>query len=1122
MTPGVVATDFTVPDNLPLISQGDVGTAAIWTNTMYKIQDMITQISPTGFAASIADIHASLNGAQQAQAAALASQTAATTSEQHAKTSETNAKTSETNAAASAAAALASQNAAKTSETNGGNSAAAALASQNAAKTSETNSKTSETNAAASAASSSTRANDSNTSAVAAAASAAQVQAMLHSMNAVWLGDKTADPTVDNNGDALVNGTRYFNTAMNPMRTRVYNNGAWQDENLDAEQATASAQQSAAAASGSATAASNSQAAAATSEGNAKTSETNSAASAAASLASQNAAKTSETNAAASASQALGAVSAVNGMLELDVSAQDVTLTTAQAGNGLFRFTGTWTGARTITFPNTPHPFVAENLRTGGGTGTLVIAATGKAPNVSLLAGKPASLFCDGTGIYATTSSPGLGYSNVASAAVDTTLSLSNVGGLFIQTGAGKKATLPPAATIPQGLGVTVQLAAAGILALSGTDTITGITAPYTGAVGDTFFCISDGTSNWKLQTYSNKASPTFDTSVAAPKVLANTTDNNTDTIQAGGSISAKAAGGTVRLEGAGASVPAKLTALALGLALVTADASAITFSPNATEAARFTAAGRLLIGTTTDDAASIIQAKGIVRSITGGFQFPDGTVQTTANGVTAPVSTPVTPVAGATVIPTNGYNQGFVQLFKNNGRMIPGVDFTTPDGVNINLTVAATGRDRYEYLTSVIYSPSVAFQPTSYSTTLAVGASTITTPYNVGCFWVFKNNGKLIPTRDYTGTDGATIALVNASDNATDVYEVVTFTPFAVNGMLPLTGGTMTGDIKRSGGAGTNRSIFWQTAGSSRWELGASNVAEAGSNAGSDLFVNRYNDAGTYVDTPLTINRSTGLITLGTLSVAGVATINGAATFNSTTTMTGKLTITAGGMSVTGTVGFSARPLFGAATPWDTANLPNPQTALGYTPINKAGDSGIGSLSISAVTSANYNVGSGGVLLMYDTGGTGAIGFRTGGTPKFFSMDAGGNGNALNGSWVNGSDVRLKTNIETIDDALAKVCAMRGVYYEKKDDPGVRHVGVIAQETQDVFPEVVYHVPVAAPIPDPDSGEVHQPLEHDDYLGVSYGNLAGPLIEAIKILAAQNKALTQRVEALEAQQAKA
>ncbi|MFT4064264.1 beta strand repeat-containing protein [Paraburkholderia sp.] len=221
MTNGVVATDFTVPDNLPLISQGDVGTAAIWTNTMYKIQAMISEINPTGFAASIADIHASLNGAQQAQQAAAASQTAAATSasaalasQNAAKTSETNAKTSETNAASSktaaassATAAAASQTASKTSETNSASSASAASSSQAAAassstsaansasaaggsataaassasaaktsetnaKTSETNSKTSETNAAASAAAALASQNASKTSETNAAGSA--------------------------------------------------------------------------------------------------------------------------------------------------------------------------------------------------------------------------------------------------------------------------------------------------------------------------------------------------------------------------------------------------------------------------------------------------------------------------------------------------------------------------------------------------------------------------------------------------------------------------------------------------------------------------------------------------------------------------------------------------------------------------------------------------------------------------------------------------------------------------------------------------------------------------------------------------------------------------------------
>ena len=78
-------------------------------------------------------------------------------------------------------------------------------------------------------------------------------------------------------------------------------------------------------------------------------------------------------------------------------------------------------------------------------------------------------------------------------------------------------------------------------------------------------------------------------------------------------------------------------------------------------------------------------------------------------------------------------------------------------------------------------------------------------------------------------------------------------------------------------------------------------------------------------------------------------------------------------------------------------------------------------------------------------------------------------------------SDVRFKSNIETIDSALDKVKAMRGVYFDKKDK---RSVGVIAQEMQKVMPEVV----------------VTDDTE-DKHLSVAYGNLVGVLIEAVKEL---------------------
>ena len=85
-------------------------------------------------------------------------------------------------------------------------------------------------------------------------------------------------------------------------------------------------------------------------------------------------------------------------------------------------------------------------------------------------------------------------------------------------------------------------------------------------------------------------------------------------------------------------------------------------------------------------------------------------------------------------------------------------------------------------------------------------------------------------------------------------------------------------------------------------------------------------------------------------------------------------------------------------------------------------------------------------------------------------------------------SDERLKTNIETIPNALEKVNALRGVTFDKD---GERGLGVIAQEVEKVLPEVV--------------------LEGEEYKSVAYGNIVGVLIEAIK-------ELTKEVEDLKKQ----
>jgi len=87
-------------------------------------------------------------------------------------------------------------------------------------------------------------------------------------------------------------------------------------------------------------------------------------------------------------------------------------------------------------------------------------------------------------------------------------------------------------------------------------------------------------------------------------------------------------------------------------------------------------------------------------------------------------------------------------------------------------------------------------------------------------------------------------------------------------------------------------------------------------------------------------------------------------------------------------------------------------------------------------------------------------------------------------------SDARLKTNVETITNALDTVSKMRGVTYERIDS-GTKGVGVIAQEMKEVLPEVVMDA-----------------SSDDEFMSVSYGNIVGVLIEAIKELKAEIEVL--------------
>jgi hypothetical protein len=114
---------------------------------------------------------------------------------------------------------------AATSATNAATSATASASSATAAASSASSASTQASNASTSASTASTQATNAASSATAAASSAAAAAASADAFDDTYLGAKSSDPSVDNDGDALTTGDLYFNTSTN--RLRVYNGSAW-------------------------------------------------------------------------------------------------------------------------------------------------------------------------------------------------------------------------------------------------------------------------------------------------------------------------------------------------------------------------------------------------------------------------------------------------------------------------------------------------------------------------------------------------------------------------------------------------------------------------------------------------------------------------------------------------------------------------------------------------------------------------------------------------------------------------------------------------------------------------------------------------------------------------------
>jgi hypothetical protein len=181
--------------------------------------------SATAAASSASAASSSATAASGSATTASTQASNASTSASNASTSASGASTSATNAAASASTATTQASNASTSATNAASSASAASTSASNAATSATNASNSATTASTQASNASTSASNASTSATNAASSAAAAASALDSFDDRYLGSKSSDPTLDNDGNALLTGALYYNTTTQTMK--VYDGANW-------------------------------------------------------------------------------------------------------------------------------------------------------------------------------------------------------------------------------------------------------------------------------------------------------------------------------------------------------------------------------------------------------------------------------------------------------------------------------------------------------------------------------------------------------------------------------------------------------------------------------------------------------------------------------------------------------------------------------------------------------------------------------------------------------------------------------------------------------------------------------------------------------------------------------
>jgi hypothetical protein len=340
---------------------------------------------------------------------------------------------------------------------------------------------------------------------------------------------------------------------------------------------------------------------------------------------------------------------------------------------------------------------------------------------------------------------------------------------------------------------------------------------------------------------------------------------------------------------------------------------------------------------------------------------------------------------------------------------------------------------------------------------TATANQSVFTVNYTVGSVEVFYNGSKMAPA-EFTATNGTSITLASGIPEGTILTVVA-------NGI----------------GGGASKAAFSATA-----PMAYDSNTGVFSMPAATGSQNGYLTSANWT----TFNNKQNALTLTVTGSSGAATLTGATLNIPTYTLAGL-----GGQPALNGTGFVK--ISGTTISYDNSTYLTGITsgqvtgALGYTPLSSSGSVTIG--GYLTVTGA----GSSSSIYMSDSDegqreihcNSNRIGFLTqaGGWGAY--CDDSGNWTAV-GDVTAYSDARVKENVKTIEGALDKVLALRGVSYTRiGSEDGKTKIGVIAQETLPIVPEVVNQ-------------------DEDGMYNVAYGNMGGLFIEAIKELKKENNEL--------------